>query len=64
MSDVNKKIKIENLSSAILAILLMAIYFIKDFLVDKNLVIAAVYAFIVYLVVNASSKKKEYYETI
>ena len=64
MSDVNKKIKIENLSSAILAILLMAIYFIKDFLVDKNLVIAAVYAFIVYLVVNASSKKKEFYETI
>ena len=31
MSDINKKIKIENLSSAILAILLMAIYFIKDF---------------------------------
>lgn len=64
MSDVSKKIKIENLSSAILAILLMAIYFIKDFLIDKNLVIAAVYAFIVYLVVNASSKKKEFYETI
>ena len=64
MSDVNKKIKIENLSSAILAILLMTIYFIKDFLVDKNLVIAAVYAFIVYMVVISSSKKAEFFETI
>lgn len=64
MSDVNKKIKIENLSSAILAILLMAIYFIKDFLADTNLIIAAVYAFIVYMVVISSSKKTEFYETI
>ena len=64
MSDVSKKIKIENLSSAILAILLMAIYFIKDFLADTNLIIAAVYAFIVYMVVISSSKKKKFYETI
>lgn len=64
MSDINKKIKIENLSSAILAILLMAIYFIKDFLADTNLIIAAVYAFIVYMVVISSSKKTEFYETI
>ncbi|MGN8658947.1 hypothetical protein [Catenibacterium mitsuokai] len=64
MSDVSKKIKIENLSSAILAILLMAIYFIKDFLADTNLIIAAVYAFIVYMVVISSSKKTEFYETI
>ena len=64
MSDVSKKIKIENLSSAILAILLMAIYFIKDFLADTNLIIAAVYAFIVYMVVISSSKKTEFYETV
>lgn len=64
MSDVSKKIKIENLSSAILAILLMAIYFIKDFLADTNLIIAAVYAFIVYRVVISSSKKTEFYETV
>lgn len=64
MSDVSKNIKIENLSSAILAILLMAIYFIKDFLADTNLIIAAVYAFIVYMVVISSSKKTEFYETI
>lgn len=64
MSDINKKIKIENLSSAILAILLMAIYFIKDFLIDKNLVIAAIYAFIVYIVITASSKKTDFFETI
>lgn len=64
MSDVSKKIKIENLSSAILAILLMTIYFIRDFLADTNLIIAAVYAFIVYMVVISSSKKKEFFETI
>ena len=64
MSHVNKKIKIENLSSAILAILLMAIYFIRDFLADTNLIIAAVYAFIVYIVVISSSKKTEFYEII
>lgn len=64
MSDVNKKVKIENLSSSILAILLMTIYFLKDFLADTNLIIAAVYAFIVYRVIVDSSKKTKFYETI
>ena len=36
----------------------------KDFLTDKNLIIAAVYAFIVYMVVISSSKKTEFYEII
>lgn len=47
MLDGNKKIEIKNSLIIIPAILLLAVYFIADFLNDKQLVIAGIYVAIV-----------------
>ena len=64
MFDGNKKIEINNSLSAILAILLMAIYFITDFLTDKNLFVGAIYALILGLTIGLSAKKTSFHEVI
>lgn len=64
MFDGNKKIEIKNSLSAILAILLVAIYFITDFLMDKNLVLGVIYALILCLDIGLSANKTSFYEVV
>ena len=64
MLDGNKKIEIKNSSIIIPAILLLAVYFIADFLNDKQLVIAEIYVVIVGVGIFLCAKKTTFYETI
>lgn len=64
MLDGNKKIEIKNSSIIIPAILLLAVYFIADFLNDKQLVIAGIYVVIVGVGIFLCAKKTTFYETI
>lgn len=64
MLDGNKKIEIKNSSIIIPAILLLAVYFIADFLNDKQLVIAGIYVVIVGVSIFLCAKKTTFYETI
>ncbi len=64
MLDGNKKIEIKNSSIIIPAILLLAVYFIADFLRDKQLVVAGIYVIIVGISIFLCAKKTTFYETI
>lgn len=64
MLDGNKKIEIKNSLIIIPAILLLAVYFIADFLNDKQLVIAGIYVAIVGVGIFLCAKKTTFYETI
>ena len=64
MVDDNKIIEIRNSSIIIPAILLLAVYFISDFLYEKKLVIAAIYIVILGLSIYLCGKKAWFYETI
>ena len=64
MLDGNKKIEIKNSSIIIPAILLLAVYFIADFLNDKQLVIAGIYVVIVGVSIFLCAKKTTFYETM
>lgn len=63
MLDGNKKIEIKNSLIIIPAILLLAVYFIADFLNDKQLVIAGIYVAIVGVGIFLCAKKTTFYET-
>ena len=60
----SKKNEIMNSPSAIIAIVLLAIYFINDFFVYKQLVIAGIYAGLIVLSVFLCSKKENFYEVV
>ena len=60
----NKKIEIKNSSIIILAILLLAIYFIADFLPDKRLRIAGIYIAILGISVYLCAEKTSFYESV
>lgn len=64
MLDGNKKIEIKNSSIIIPAILLLAVYFIADFLRDKQLIVAGIYVIIVGISIFLCAKKTTFYETI
>lgn len=62
--DGNKKIEIKNSSITILAILLLAVYFISDFLRDKQPVIAGIYIVILVVSICLCAKKVSFHEAI
>lgn len=64
MLDGNKGVKIKNSSITILAIILVAVYFITDFLFDRQLVIAGIYVVILGLSVCLCAKKVSFYEAV
>lgn len=64
MSEGNKKIEIKNSLISIPAILLLAVYFIADFLNNKQLVIAGIYVVIVGISIFLCAKKTTFYKTI
>ena len=64
MVDDNKKIEVKNSSSIILAIILLAVYFVTDFLIDRKLVIAVIYVILLSLSVFLCNRKANFYEVI
>mgnify|MGYP001623679589 CR=1 FL=1 len=64
MLNSNKKIEIENSLITILAVFLLAIYFIMDFLNDKRLLIGAIYAVLLGLSIYLCDKKTSFYESV
>lgn len=64
MLENSRKIEIKNSSITILAILLLAIYFINDFLSNKQLAVAFIYVVLLGLSIYLCSKKTSFYETI
>lgn len=64
MLDGNKRIEIKNSSIIILALLLLAIHFIADFLPDKRLAIAEIYIVILGISVYLCAEKTSFYESV
>lgn len=64
MLNSNKKIEIENSLITILAILLLAVYFVMDFFDDKRLLIGAIYAVLLGFSIYFCNKKTSFYESV
>ncbi len=63
-SDVKQRVEIKDSAITICAILLLAVYFITDFLVDKQAAVAVIYAMLLSLGIYLCSKKTCFYEAI